>query len=200
MPDLQSSLNNVGAITKAMLNALDQIEQYVAASQVGPDGKPSGTAVYMHMPLGYSIDPKMFANPWTPGGGDSSSSFNNDGTFVQPAPSTPAPGATTTNGTGPAGSVFPPPKTTTDAQLAQSIQNAMFASMLVDNMLEVTNKGVAAAWPERSVSVEYFTVIEGMQLLQTEQPDQSVLDAVNAALQLLCIHDDKGNVVGYTPL
>ena len=40
MPDLQSSLNNVGAISKAMLNALDQIEQYVAASQIGPDGKP----------------------------------------------------------------------------------------------------------------------------------------------------------------
>jgi len=85
MPDLQTSLNNVGGITKALLNALDQIEQYVAACQIGPDGKPSGTAVYMHMPMGYPVDPKMFANPWTPGGGDSSASFSNEGTFVQPA-------------------------------------------------------------------------------------------------------------------
>ena len=27
------------------------------ASSIGPDGKPSGTAVYMHMPTGYPVDP-----------------------------------------------------------------------------------------------------------------------------------------------
>jgi hypothetical protein len=200
MPDLQSSLNNVGGITKALLNALDQIEQYVAACQIGPDGKPSGTAIYMHMPIGYSVDPKMFANPWTPGGGDSSSSFNNDGTFVQPPAAAAAPGATASNGTGPAGSVYPPPKVTVDQQLEAAIQNAMFTSSLVDNMLEVTQKGIAAAWPERRVSIEYFTVLEGIQPIQTGEPEKAVLDAVEAAKQLLYLRDDKGNFVGYTPL
>lgn len=200
MPDFQSSLDKAGGVTKALLNALDQIEQFAAASQIGPDGKPSGTAVYMHMPMGYPVDPKMFANPWTPGGGDSGASFNNEGTFVQPA-AEPAPaGATATDGKGPAGAVFPPPKPKPDQQLQQSIQNAMFTSMLVDNMLEVTNKGVAAAWPERRVSIEYFTVLEGIQPLQTTEPDQSVLDAVKKAQELLYLKDDKGNFVGYTPV
>jgi hypothetical protein len=201
MPDMQTSLNNVGGITKAMLNALDQIEQYVAACQIGPDGKPSGTAVYMHMPIGYPVDPKMFANPWTPGGGDSSASFNNEGVFVAPAPAAaPSSSSTASNGTGPPGSVYPPPKATPDVKLQASIQNAMFTSMLVDNMLEVTQKGIAAAWPERRVSVEYFTLIEGIQPLQSGPPEQSVLDAVKAAQELLYIRDDKGNFVGYTQL
>jgi hypothetical protein len=154
----------------------------------------------MHMPMGYPIDPKMFANPWTPGGGDSSASFNNEGTFVQPGPAAAAPGATASNGTGPAGSVYPPPKVTTDKQLQASIQNAMFTSALVDNMLEVTQKGVAAAWPDRRVSIEYFTILQGIQPLQTGPPEKSVLDAVEAANNLLYLRDDKGNRVGYTPL
>ena len=82
MTTMQSSVNAAGAITQAMLDALDQIEQYVAASLIGPDGKPSQTAIYMHMPIGYPVDPKMFANAWTPGGGDSSASFSDTGTFV----------------------------------------------------------------------------------------------------------------------
>lgn len=200
MPDMQSSLNNAGGIEKAMLNALDQVEQYVAASQIGPDGKPSGTAVYMHMAMGYPVDPKMFANAWTPGGGDSSSSFSNDGTFVAPAAEPAKPGATATDGKGPAGAVFPPPKPKPDQQLEASIQNAMFTSLLVDNMLEVTDKGVAAAWPERRVSIEYYTIKEGIQPIATGQPDQAVLDRVAAAQALLYLKDDKGNFVGYTQL
>ncbi|MBA3810278.1 MAG: hypothetical protein H0X27_01285 [Caulobacteraceae bacterium] len=200
MPDMQTSLDQAGSITKAMLDALDQIEQYAAACQVGPDGKPSGTAIYMHMPMGYPIDPKMFANAWTPGGGDSSASFSNEGTFV---PATPAPaptGATATNGQGPPGAVYPPPMPKPDQQLEASIQAAMFTSFLVDNMLEVTQKGIAAAWPERRVSIEYFTILEGIQPVQTGAPEQSVLDAVKAAQDLLYLKDDKGNFVGYTQL
>jgi hypothetical protein len=154
----------------------------------------------MHMPMGYPVDPKMFANPWTPGGGDSSASFDHEGSFVQPAAQPAAPGATATDGKGPAGAVFPPPKPKPDQQLEQSIQNAMFTSALVDNMLEVTQKGVAAAWPERRVSIEYFTILEGIQPLQTGEPEKAVLDAVKAAQELLFLRDDKGNFVGYTQL
>ena len=92
MPDAVSQLGSVGGITKALLDALDQIENQVAASLVGPDGKPSGTAIYMHMPTGSPIDPKMFANAWTPAGGDSASSFSDDGSFnLQNPASLPAP-------------------------------------------------------------------------------------------------------------
>jgi hypothetical protein len=200
MPTLQTSLDAQGAITKTMLNALNQIEQYVAQSQIGPDGKPNGSAVYMHMPIGYPVDPKMFANPWTPGGGDSSSSFSNDGTFVQPTAAPAAAGATASNGTGPAGSVYPPPKVAPDPQMEASIQNAMFTAALVDNMLEVTQNGVASNWPDMQVSTQYYTVIEGLQPQATEPPAQAVLDAVHAAQKSLYIQDDQGNFVGYTQL
>ena len=194
---MQQSLDKAGGITKAMLDALRQVQDYVAASQVGPDGKPSGTAVYMHMPMGYPVDPKMFANPWTPGGGDSSSQFSDDGTFVQPQPATQPAGAPP--GAQP-GSVYPPPKNTPDVQLQASIQNAMFTSALVDNMLEITENGVASAWPEHRVSIEYFTVLSGMQPVQTGEPAQDVLDAVAKAQKLLYLQDANGNFIGYTPL
>lgn len=200
MPALQDSLNNIGGITKALLNALDQMEQTIAASQIGPDGKPSGTAVYMHMPMGYPVDPKMYSNAWTPGGGDSASSFSNDGTFVQPTAAPASASSTATDGKGPTGAVYPPPKPQPDQQLEHSIQSAFYTSRLVDDMLEVTNKGIASAWPERRVSIEYFTILEGIQPIAEIEPEQSVLDAVKEAQDLLFIRDDKGNFVGYTQL
>ena len=198
MADATSQINSAGSITKALLDALDQIERYVSASQVGPDGKPLGTAIYMHMPTGYPIDPKMFANAWTPGGGDSSSSFSNDGTFVQ-APAQKSATATASNGTGPAGSMYPPAPQP-DQKLENAIQNAWYTSMLVDQMLEVTQNGRATAWPDRKISIEYYTILKGMQPLQISQPAQDVIDAVTAAQNLLYLRDDKGNFVGYTQL
>ncbi|MFG2859604.1 hypothetical protein [Streptomyces sioyaensis] len=197
----QQSLDTVGGITKALLNALDQVQNYVAASQVGPDGKPSGTAVYMHMPMGYPVDPKMFSNAWSPGGGSSSAQFDADGTFVgTPAANAPAGGTPAAEGTAPAGAVYPPPKEAADPVLQNSIQTAMYTAQLVDNMLEITKNGVASAWPEHRVSVEYFTVLSGMQPVMVGEPDQKVLDAVAAAQKVLYLQDAKGNLVGYTPL
>ncbi|HEV2097309.1 MAG TPA: hypothetical protein VGR45_00110 [Stellaceae bacterium] len=198
MPDAVSQLGNVGCITKALLDALDQIQNQVAASQIGPDGKPLGSAVYMHMPTGYPIDPKMFANPWSPAGGDSSSSFDNSGTFVAPAQST-ASSTSSSPAAGPPGSVYPPPAQP-DPKMEASIQAAFFTSQLVDQMLEVTQNGVAAAWPDRNMSVEYFTVIQGMQPFDQSKPAQAVLDKVAAAQNLLYLKDASGNFIGYTPL
>ncbi len=194
MPDTGSQLSNVGSITKALLDALDQIENQVASSQIGPDGKPLGSAIYMHMPTGYPIDPKMFANPWTPAGGDSSSQFSNEGAF-----SAPAQAASSTPPAGPPGSVYPPPAKP-DPQMEASIQAAYFTSKLVDQMLEVTKNGVATAWPDRNASVEYFTVVKGMQPMDKSTPAQAVLDKVAAAQDLLYLKDANGNRIGYTPL
>jgi hypothetical protein len=195
MPDAVSQLGSVGGITKALLNALDQIENQVAASLVGPDGKPSGTAIYMHMPIGYPVDPKMFANAWSPAGGDSGASFSNDGAFNAPA----KPTVSASPPAGPPGSIYPPPAKP-DPQLEESIQAAFFTSRLVDQMLMVTRNGVAVAWPDRNASVEYFTIIEGMQPIDQTPPAQAVLDAVAAAQNLLYIKDANGNFIGYTPL
>lgn len=195
MPDAVSQLGTVGGVTKALLDALDVIQDQVAASQIGPDGKPSGTAIYMHMPTGYPIDPKMFANPWSPAGGDSSASFGDDGAFSAPSAAT----ATAAPPGVPPGSLYPPPAKP-DPQLENSIQAAFYTSRLVDQMLEVTQNGVATAWPDRNVNVEYFTIIEGMQPVDQTAPSQAVVDAVAAAQNLLYIKDASGNFIGYTPL
>jgi hypothetical protein len=195
-----SQLNNVGGITKALLDALDQIETQVSHGLIGPDGKPSGTAIYMHLPTGIAVDPKMFANAWTPAGGDSSSSFSNDGAFSAPtqsnAASTPAAAAPPA---GPAGSVYPPPAAP-DPQLEASIQAAYYTSQLVDQMLMVTQNGVATAWPDRNVSVEYYAILQGTQPADNAQPSQAVVNAVAAAQNLLYLKDADGNFIGYTPL
>ena len=190
-----SQLNNVGGITKALLDALDQIQNQVSKGLVGPDGKPSGTAIYMHLPTGIPIDPKMYANAWTPAGGDSSSSFSNDGAFSAPAQSA----AASTPAAGPTGSVYPPPAKP-DPQLEASIQAAFYTSQLVDQMLMVTQNGIATAWPDRNVSIEYFTILQGMQPADNSQPSQAVVDAVAAAQNLLYLKDTNGNFIGYTPL
>lgn len=195
MPDAASQLGTVGGITKALLDALDQIHTQVSAGLIGPDGKPSGTALYMHMPVGIPVDPKMFANPWTPAGGDSSSQFGNDGSFsgsATPSSSPPPAGV-------PSGSVYPPP-TKPDPQLENSIQAAYFTSRLVDQMMMVTRNGVFSAWPDRNVNIEYFTVIKGMQPIDQRPPAQDVLNRIAAAQALLYVKDANGNPIGYTPL
>ena len=197
MTTMQSSVNAAGAITQAMLNALDQIEQNVAASLIGPDGKPSQPRSTCTCLSAIPSTRSMFANAWTPGGGDSSASFSDTGTFVAQSSSSSSAAAAPA---GPPGSVYPPPPPGPDEQLQASIQAAMFTSQLVDQMLMVTNNGVAAEWPEMNVSTEYSTVIEGMQPLVQEQPSQSVLNAVAAAQNLLYIKDSNGNFIGYTPL
>jgi hypothetical protein len=194
------SLNSMGNITKALLDALSQIEQYVAAGQIGPDGKPLSTAIYMHLPNGVPIDPKMYSNAWTPGGGDSSSSFGDDGTFVAAPAQQATATATASSGSGPSGSMYPPAPPAPDQQLEASIQNAWNTSMLVDQMLEVTQNGVAVAWPGRNVSIEYFEVLQGIQPLDTSPPAQNVVNAVAAAQNVLYLKDNNGNFVGYTQL
>ena len=59
---------------------------------------------------------------------------------------------------------------------------------------------MAVAWPDRNASVEYFTIIKGMQPVDQTPPAQAVLDAVAAAQNLLYIKDANGNFIGYTPL
>src|SRR4051794_5146472 len=83
---VEGQLQVTGGVTKALLDALDQIHLAVSARLTNPDGTPSGSAVYMHLPVGYPIDPKMYANPWTPAGGSAYGAVGNDGQFATPAP------------------------------------------------------------------------------------------------------------------
>jgi hypothetical protein len=196
MPDAVSQLNNVGNITKALLDALDQIESAVSQGLVGPDGKPSGSAIYMHMMNGISIDPKDYANPWTPMEGSVAGQFGNDGKFSGSSASGAfgsggaAPGGFGSSGAAPGafGSTSAAPASTSVQAQNEFAENAAFnTSTLVDQMLVVTEKGVAVSWPDRNVSIEYFGVITSAQPLPIPPPSPDVQAEVAAAQRFLFV-------------
>lgn len=194
MPDDQ--LQVTGGITQALLGALDQIHTAVTANLTNPDGTPSGTAVYMHMPVGHPIDPKMYVNPWTPAGSSAYAAVGNDGQFATPAaPPAAAAGAAPA---APAAQLAAMPAP--DPKLQLAISSAFNTSRLVDDMLMVTDKGVAVSWPQRTVSIEYFTVLAGMQAEPVPEPSAEIKARIAAAEKVLYTMDDAGNYTGYTPL
>ena len=198
MPDAVTQLGNVGNITKALLNALDQIQDQIAKGLVGPDGKPSGTAIYMHMPTGMSLDPKDYAFAWTPAQEGTSSQQSNTGTFSSsPAASTfgSAPAAPGAFGSTPAASAGQ-----MNAQLAESQQAAFNTATLVDQMLEVTQNGVMVAWPARNVSIEYFGIITAAQPMPIPPPSPQIQAEVAGAQRFLFVEDANGNLINYTPI
>lgn len=194
MPDDQLQVS--GGITQALLDALDQIHTAVTAHLTNPDGTPSGSAVYMHMPVGHPVDPKMYVNPWTPAGSAAYAAVSDDGKFATPTPPpAPAAGAAAT----PAGQLAATPPTA-DPKLQLAISSAFNTSRLVDDMLMVTDKGVAVSWPQRTVSIEYFTVLAGMQAEPVPEPSAEIKQRIADAEHVLYTMDDTGNYTGYTPL
>ena len=185
-------LNITGGITQALLDALNQVHSAVAAQLTNPDGSPSGTAVYMHLPVGKPIDPMDYSKAWTPMGGDSDASFDDAGAFAGATPP-PAPAGTT-----PAGALAAVPAQP-ETQLEHSIKSAYMTARLVDDMLMITDKGIAKAWPQHTVSIEYFTALAGMQAEPVPPPAADVQAQIDAAQHLLYTFDDDGNMTGYTP-
>jgi hypothetical protein len=196
MPDINDGLSATGGITKAMIDALNQLEAAVAAQLTNPDGSPSGTAVYMHQPIGHSIDPKMYARPWTPAG-FAYSATNDDGSF---APATPAPAAPAAGGPTPAPPGQQAAAVPTTSEAAVALNSAFNTARLVDNMLMVTDKGIARSWPDRTVSIEYFTVLAGMQAEPVPEPSAEIKQRIADAEKVLFTVDAQGNYTGYTPL
>ena len=84
--------------------------------------------------------------------------------------------------------------------MEDSIQAAFFTSQLVDQMLEVTQNGVATAWPDRNVKRRIFHNHQRHAADGSVAAGAGVLDGVAAAQNLLYIKDANGNFIGYTPL
>ncbi|MER5278573.1 hypothetical protein ABT025_22880 [Streptomyces sp. NPDC002809] len=190
---VDSQLQVNGGVTQALIDALDQIHDAVTARMVGPDGKPSGSAIYMHLPVGYPVDPTMYSFAWTPAGGATSAAVSSDGRFAPAAPAAPAaPEATT-----PAAALAATPPTP-DPQLQHSLQAAAFTSNLVDEMLMITKDGIAVSWPDRKVSFAYKSALVGMQAEPVPPPSPEVQARIDAARKTLFTLDADGNMTGYS--
>jgi hypothetical protein len=190
---VDQELQRAGAITKALLAALDQVHAGITESLKGPDGQPSNTALYMHMPVGHPIDPAMYSYPWTPAGGSTAATVSTTGQFVptQPDPGTQLPGTT------PAAQIAALPASP-DPKLQHAIQSAFHTSRLVDDMLMITRDNVAVAWPDRTISIEYQAALAGMQAEAVDPPPADVQARIDAAKKVLYTFDDQGNMTGYS--
>src|SRR5260370_14361918 len=87
-PSIQSSMKNTGNLANSLVDMFAQLVDHVLGNQtVDQNGKPLREVCYMHMPMGFPIDPRDYSNPWTPAGGDTLADFSNSVT-LHPAPAT----------------------------------------------------------------------------------------------------------------
>ena len=191
----QTQLEQAGGITAALLDTLDQLVERVLGKQtVDKDGKPLRQVAYMHLPNGLPIDPRQYANPWTPAGGASLHNMAKDGTLpkLEPAPA-PAPAPT---GTGvPTTPV--PPKPTPDQQLMASLQAALNTAWLFDEMPMVTADGSYRPYPStRKLSSAYEGLVHSVQTVPPPPQPPEVVKALEEAEDLLYDHDAEGGMTG----
>src|SRR5260370_3165550 len=84
-PSIQSSMKNTGNLANSLVDMFAQLVDHVLGNQtVDQNGKPLREVCYMHMPMGFPIDPRDYSNPWTPPGGDTLADFSNSGTLNPP--------------------------------------------------------------------------------------------------------------------
>ncbi|WP_375430646.1 hypothetical protein [uncultured Friedmanniella sp.] len=198
MPETpQEQLEQAGGITKALLDTLDQLVDRILGQQtVDKSGKPLRQVAYMHMPNGLPVDPRQYANPWTPAGGATLAKLNNDGTLpkVDPVPP-PVPQPAAPAGTPPVTPV--PVKPTQDQALMASMQAALNTAWLFDEMPMVTGDGTYRPYPStRKLSSAYEGLVHSVQAVPPPPQPADVAQALADAEKVLYNHDADGNITG----
>ncbi len=190
-------MNEIG---QAVMDILDQLVDKVLGGQpVRTDGKPVNQVVYSQMRIGRPIDVREFADPWSPSGGATLQAEVPAGTTpTTVAPVTPAVAA----GAAPATPAAPPPpaKPQPDPRFRRAIDAAFNTTLLVDELLEVTNDGTYQPFPTgRSLSVMWNAIIHGMQPKATAPPAPDVQQRIDEANKVLYVTDADGQITGKTP-
>lgn len=162
-----------------LLNTIvDRVKQTQPART---DGKPlSGGLVYSQLILGMPIDPRDYANPWSPMGGSTG------GAAAAGVPATVTPG-------------------TPDPKLLRSLESAFKTAQLCNIMLQVTDDGSYLQYPVgRHLDFSYSGILSAMQPLPVPPPPPDVQAAINNAQNVLYTMDtsDPANPVisGKSPM
>jgi hypothetical protein len=194
MPDAQDQLDQAGGLSVALFDALDQLVDKVLGKQtVDKDGKPLRQVAYMHMPNGLPIDPRQYANPWTPAGGATLQGMLDDGTLAAPAP---APAAASANGDPAAPSTTPAPPAQ-DPKLMAAMQSALNTAWLFDEMVMVTGDGTYRPYPStRKLSSAYEGLIHSLQAVPPPPRPPEVAEELAKAQKVLYKLDAEGNILG----
>jgi hypothetical protein len=157
------------------------------------DGKPLRDVCYMHMPQGRPIDPREFANPWSPAGNATIANADNLGK-QQPA-AAPASG-TVAGGPAPAGG--PTAEQAAQAQqMAASMHAAFRTAELVNTRMLVTTDGSYAPYQgSELISDAYQGVIMRAQGIPADPPPPDIQAKIDAARKLLWVLNPDGSSTG----
>jgi hypothetical protein len=192
---IQSQFSQDTGLGQSLLNVMDQVVAHLLTQQpVDSTNKPTGTTVYLQYQTGQGVDPRQYANPWTPMGGSSLQSVLQSGQVSQSQQTTTP--TTTTSGDG---STATPP---VDTALQASLMAAWETSNLVDSMFLVDDKGQLQTYQGggRSLGMAYGEIIQGMQPANPAPPSAAVQAAVSQAQSVLWQTDSNGNITGPTTL
>jgi hypothetical protein len=190
---VQVQLQADSGLGQVLLNTLDQIVSHVLTQQpVDSQGNPTATTVYLQYQTGVGIDPRQYANVWTPISGSSLQSVLQSG---QQAPQPAGPATPTTPNSGGSGGT-----PTVNTALQASLLAAWETSMLLDQMFLVDDQGQLQVYQSgsRSLAFAYGEIIKGMQPANPAQPSAQVQAAVQAAQKVLWQTDNQGNITGPT--
>src|SRR5271169_653409 len=162
-----------------LLNTIvDRVKQTQPART---DGKPlSGGLVYSQLVLGMPIDPRDYANPWSPMGGSS-------GVAQQQQQGVPV------------------VKGQPDPNLLRSLEAAFKTSQLCNIMLQVTDDGSYLQYPVgRHLDFQYSGIVSAMQPQPVPPPPPDVQQAISDAQNVLYTMDttdpDNPVIAGKSPL
>src|SRR5260370_6737988 len=193
-PSIQSSMKNTGNLANSLVDMFAQLVDHVLGRKsVEQRGKPWREVFYMHLPMGFPIDPRDYSNPWTPAGGDTLADFSNSGT-LNPAPAT---GSGQPGASGTSTATKSPPKP--DPQLQHSLDSARKTAVRFDRMLRVTSDGTYRPYESgETVSSAYEGIIRKAQGIPAPDPPTELQDKINAARTVLWNLSANRNVKGKT--
>ncbi|MFD8480538.1 hypothetical protein [Kitasatospora sp. NPDC059673] len=179
---------------QAMLSSL--VAKALGSQALTKDGQPLRQVCYMQMPNGTPINPKDFADPWSPVGTTTVAGAGSQaGIPPDVAAAVPPPGPV-----GPAVAAKKPPvppPPTENPQLVQSLKAAFNTATLVDQRLMVTTDGSYLPFQGSEIlSTAYEGLVMKAQGLSAPPPPKDVQDRIDKARQVLHKFDAKGNDTG----
>jgi hypothetical protein len=171
----------------AVLAIFDEILNKIKSIRpLRTDGKELTTGfVYSQLVPGRMIDPRDYANPWSPMGGSSLQDAVNaaNATSAAPAGDTPL------------------PATDPRVKHQRAMQAAFRTAQLVNNMLMVTRDGSYLQYrTQRQVSFAYESIINGMQPTPVPPIPDEIQQQIDDAKKVLYELDEEGNIVGKSRL